>query len=382
MKWIAALLLILLLTAPVSSLGAVGDDSRQLLAEGILATLKGDGPGIDLLHDAAALYPSYPRSITDSAGVKIILYRPPERIIAMNSNAADVVSVIGLGTQVVGVGDVVVTTPLQFPDLALRTNIGKYNEPDIEAILALRPDLLISYVLWPDAEKLDRHLPNRIQVVRMDFYKADTFRDEFSRLSYVTGDSEGSAAYLDWYDGIHTLVQERVQTIPDEERTRVFVDYGTGKSSGRRTMSEGTGLHDIIVTAGGINVAGDHVTGYADVENEWVIAQRPDVILIWSGKGGYVPGEEEYFREARDDVMQMPGFNRIPAIRDDRVFVISSAYGFGTSSPASLVKVASWLYPDLFADIDPDEIHSEYLDRFTRTGREIREEGTFYYPKR
>ncbi|MCQ1539074.1 ABC transporter substrate-binding protein [Methanocalculus taiwanensis] len=382
MKGFGALTLILLLIAPVSSLGAASDDSHQLLAEGILATLKGDGPGIDLLRDAAALYPSYPRSITDSAGVEIVLYRPPDRIIAMNSNAADVLSVIGLGTQVIGVGDTVVKTPLQFPDLALRTNIGKYNEPDIETILALRPDLLISYVLWPDAEKLDRHLPKRITVIRMDLYKAETFRDEFSRLSYITGDSEKAAAYLEWYDKIHTLVQERVMTIPEEERTRVFVDYGAGKSTGRRTMSEGTGLHDIIVTAGGINIAGDRVTGYADVENEWVIAQKPDVILIWSPKGGYVLGEEEYFHEAWDDVIKMPGFNRIPAIRDERIYVISSAYGFGTSSPASLVKVASWLYPDLFADIDPDAIHSEYLDRFTHTGKEIKEEGTFYYPKR
>ena len=80
--------------------------------------------------------------------------------------------------------------------------------------------------------------------------------------------------------------------------------------------------------------------------------------------------------------MAMPGFHRIPAIEDGRVYVIASSYAFGSSSPAALVRVASWLYPDRFADIDPDEIHREYLETFTRTDEEIRETGTFFYPMR
>jgi iron complex transport system substrate-binding protein len=382
MRWITGLILLLLLIAPAGALASAEDDARTLLAAGILSEMKGEGPGIDLLRDAASLYPDYPRSITDSGGRAAILYRPPERIVVMNSNAADAASVIGLSDRIVGVGDTITKAPLQFPDLAGLPNIGKYNEPDIEAILAVRPDLLISYVLWPDTEKLERHLPKRIPVIRMDLYKADTFRSELSELAHITGGSEEAAVYLSWYDDILSLVNERVGSIPDEERVRVFVDYGSGKSSGRRTMSEGTGMHDILVAAGGVNVASGHVSGYADVENEWVISQRPDVVLIWSGKGGYVTGEEALFREARDDLMGMPGFSRIPAVRDERVYVVSSAFGFGTVSPVAVLKVASWLYPDRFADIDTDAVHAEYLREFTHAGEEIRTSGTFYYPAR
>ena len=380
MRWIWTILL-LLLVVPASALGAVGD-SRLLLAEGILSELKGDGPGMAALQDAATHYPEYPRAVIDSAGVTTIFYRPPERIIAMNSDAADALSVLGIDDRVVGVGDVVTTRPLQFPTLSGARSIGKYNEPDIEAILALRPDLLISYVLWPDAEKLDRHLPGRIGIVKLDFYKADLFREELSTLAHITGSPDAATDYIEWYDGIQALVNERIGSVPVEEQPRVFIDYGSGKTTGRRTMSEGTGLHDIVVAAGGINVAAGYVTGYADVENEWVIKERPDLVLIWSPKGGYAHGEEDLFREARDDLMTMSGFGNIPAVRDDKVYVISSAFGFGSSSPVAVLRVAMLLYPDEFADIDFNEVHQEYFSRFTRSEEEIRTLGTFYYPVR
>lgn len=381
MRWIISLLLLLLLVAPASALGAVGD-SRILLAEGILAELKGDGPGMAALQDAATWYPEYPRAVNDSAGVTTTLYRPADRIIVMNSDAADAISILGIDDQVVGVGDVIPTRPLQFPTLTGVQSIGKYNEPDIEGIMALRPDLLISYVLWPDAEKLDRHLPDRIGIIKLDFYKADAFRDELSTLAHITGSSDAATEYIEWYDGIQTLVNERISRIPDDERARVFIDYGSGRTTGRRTMAEGTGLHDIVTAAGGINVAAGYVTGYADVENEWVIKERPDLVLIWSPKGGYVPGEEDLFREARDDLMTMPGFGNIPAIRDDEVYVISSAFGFGSSSPVAVLRVAMLLYPDEFDDIDFNEVHQEYFSRFTQSDEEIHTLGTFYYPER
>jgi iron complex transport system substrate-binding protein len=108
--------------------------------------------------------------------------------------------------------------------------------------------------------------------------------------------------------------------------------------------------------------------------------QNPAVILIWSGKAGYKLGERNDIIQLYEEIMGTPGFGSIEAVKNDRVHIITSGFAFGTGSPAALVQVAKWIYPDRFEEINTEEIHAEYLERFTRTGAEIREQGTFFYP--
>jgi iron complex transport system substrate-binding protein len=380
----ALILISILLISP----SAAGDydtenyhqEARQLLATGILDHLQGGGPGIVMLRDAAALYPEYPRRITDTAGTEFTFYRPVERVVVMHANAAESIIAIGGDDRIVGIGATIKTNTLQFPELSQLPSVGKWTEPDIEAILALNPDLILTYVTWPEPEKLERHLPSRIPVIRMEYYKAEVFRKEMATTGRIFNEQENTDEYLQWYDANLALVKDRISTIPYGERVRIYAESGSGQSFGRRAYSEGTGLHDLLVVAGGVNVASGHVTGYADVENEWVMHQNPDVILIWSGKAGYKLGERDEIITLYQEIIGTPGFERIEAVKNERVYIVTSGFAFGTGSPVALVQVAKWLYPDLFEDIDPATIHADYLERFTSTGEEIRELGTFYYP--
>lgn len=371
-----------LIVSPASA-STNADDARSLLSEGIISYLSG-GEGVATISDlraAATLYPAYPRRITDTAGTAFIFYRPVERIIAMHPHAADAAIVLGVDRKIVGVTDTIRSKTLRFPELSKVTGIGRWTEPDVEAILALNPDLILTYVDYPEPEKLEDHLSGRIPVVRMDFYRAEVFRNEMVSFGRLLDEEEGLDEYLAWYDEILALVEERTRGIPDEERVRVYAESGSGHSYGRRAFSEGSGLHDLIVAAGGVNVAAGHFTGYADVEDEWVLHQNPDVILVWTTKGGYKLIDLEEIDSLRDGIRSMPGFERIPAVKDDRVYVVTSDFGFGLSSPAAIIMVASWFYPDRFDDIDPAAVHAEFLERFTFTGDEIKEIGIFYYPK-
>ncbi len=385
MKQVFSILIVLILATgiiicPVQGSDDYSTEARQLLATGILDHLQGGGPGLVMLRDAATLYPDYPRLITDTAGTKFTFYRPVERVVVMHANAAESIIAIGGDDRIVGVGSTIKTNTLQFPGLSRLPDVGRWTEPDIEAILALNPDLILTYVTWPEPEKLERHLPSRIPVIRMEYYKVEVFREEIEKTGRIFSEEEHCADYLAWYDEYLAIVEDRIGSIPCEERVRVYAESGSGQSFGRRTYSEGTGLHDLLVAAGGVNVASGHTTGYADVENEWVMHQNPDVILIWSGKAGYKLGERNDIIQLYEEIMGTPGFGSIEAVKNDRVYIVTSGFAFGTGSPAALVQVAKWLYPDRFEEINTEEIHAEYLERFTRTGAEIREQGTFYYP--
>jgi iron complex transport system substrate-binding protein len=42
---------------------------------------------------------------------------------------------------------------------------------------------------------------------------------------------------------------------------------------------------------------------------------------------------------------------------------------------------SKWLHPDLFADVDPEAIHREYLRRFCEKDYQPGEQGCFVYPE-
>lgn len=396
---VLSLLLLFVLTvslctasATVTSAGAKGSggsasfvndsEARFLIAQGILDHLqdKVGAPSLGDLQKAASLYPTYPRSINDSSGKTHVFYRPVERVIILNNNAADAMTVIGVDGLIVGVPESLKENSYQFPVTSTLPSIGKWNEPDIEAILALKPDLIISYITWPDPEKLERHLPPGIPVARMEFYKADIYRKEMEAAGHLFNREEKAGQYLDWYDSYVDLVKERVKDIPQEQRVRVYAEAGQGQAFGRRAYSNGTGLHDILVTAGGVNIASGHIKNYADVEQEWIVHQKPELVLIWSGKGGYKVDERDRVIALHSGFTGIRGFENIPAVRDGRVYVVTASFAYGSSTPVALVQVASWLYPDRFSDVLPEAIHREYLEKYTQTSEKVRDTATFFYP--
>lgn len=60
-------------------------------------------------------------------------------------------------------------------------------------------------------------------------------------------------------------------------------------------------------------------------------------------------------------MMKAPGFALVDAVRYGRIYVISGDFYLGSQMIIGTVVVAKWLYPELFADMDPQEIHGEFL---------------------
>jgi iron complex transport system substrate-binding protein len=359
------------------------DESRILLSEGILSYLSGNEEDSQLidLRNAATYYPEYPRRITDSTGKGFTFYKPVEKIVILHSKAAEAIIALENEDKVVGIGETIRTDTYQFPTLTDVPSVGRWGEPNIEAILVLKPDVILSYVNWPEPEKLENQLPKRTQVIRMDFYKAETFRGEMVQLGKLLNEDDKLNEYLTWYDSTLSLVNEKINLNSSDRPVRVYIESGSTSTLGRRAYSEGMGLHDLVIATGGENVAQGYFIGNSEVEPEWIVHQNPDVILIdIKTLGGYKIGDRDEIKHLRDEMFTIPGFEHINAIKNERVYIISNHFAYGTSSPIAHIIVGSWLYPDRFEEINTEEIHAEYLERFTRTGAEIREQGTFYYP--
>jgi len=357
--------------------------TKEELVNAILPYMLGEGSyTLDDVEDAAWVYAYWdgkPKTIVDSAGTTITLYRPIERAVVLNSDFAEAVAVLDKRDIVVGIAHTITKYTKFFPEISTKTDVGGWYTPDVEAILATHPDAIFTYVKWPSTAKLDDKLPEGINVIRMDFYKAATLRNEMLKLGDLLDRTELCDQYLEWYDQYVDEISKRVAE--KENKTRVFIDGGKGKTFGRRAYSTGTGMHDLCVCAGGVNIAEGYVEGYADVETEWILHENPDVIVGISYKGGYETDDSTLMKEHYDEIRGLPGFEEnVSAVINDRVHIISNAFTFAPHYPAALAQMAKWLYPANFTDFKPEAIHQEYIDKFLGIDYDVYSQGVFVYP--
>jgi len=126
------------------------------------------GKQLDLAVSGAETYPGYPRSIVDSAGDNITIYKPLERIIVTNSNCAEAIRVVGAQNRVIGATDSLKWYPTFFPEMSKLPVVGKWSAVDPELVLQLDADCVFAYTADPSPAYLEDKLPSTIKVIRFD----------------------------------------------------------------------------------------------------------------------------------------------------------------------------------------------------------------------
>lgn len=351
------------------------DELANVIADYMLGSSR---LSLDEIRDASYVYIYWngePKSIVDSANRTITIYKPIKRIVALHSDAVEALVVLGAEDKVVGVSKYTKECKRQFPELSKLPSIGSIFNPDIEAIVSLNPDVVITYARWPDPSKLEEKLELidvDTKVIRLDFYKGSTMKEEIEKLGYLLDKEENASKYIEWFKRYENLVKSRTP----EKKVKV---YTCGKKPSR-AFGEGTGPYDLSVMAGGENVLKGK-EGYFDVDPEQVIVWAPEVILMRSYAGGYETDDISGMKAEYEKVIYKSGFENVPAVKNGRVYVMSFDFAFAPSYPAALVTVAKWLYPDRYSDIDPKEVFQEYIDNFLHINFNVSEQGCFVYPR-
>jgi iron complex transport system substrate-binding protein len=314
--------------------------------------------------------------------MNVTIPMPVERIVVLNLACAESVRGIKARDMVVGVGSSLVEGSNRdfFPEMIDLPTVGKWSEPDIEAIISLNPDIVIADLRTPDPEKLEDKLEGTgITVVRMGFTYPDYSSSEIMALGYIL-DRKDDARELNSFAGKYLdLIEERVSSIAESERPRVYPIYYTSADLWK-TGSNGSIVDMLCGLAGGENIAHDLTGGtggmYPTVDPEWVVGENPQIIFTWSSPGGYSLTNDTAMRELWTKIVQAPELSRVDAAKDERVHLMTTEI---TSRPrwfVGLSYLAKWFYPEKFPDLDPEAIHKEYLERF----QGLKYQGIFVYP--
>jgi iron complex transport system substrate-binding protein len=221
----------------------------------------------------------------------------PQRIVSLAPSTTEILYELGIGERLVGT-----CAQCDHPPQARSVpRVGSYVTPSVEAVLAVRPDLVIA-VPSPanrDAVRAVERLGVRVLVVR-DRVLADLW-DGVRAIAAATG-REREGAALDariraGLDAVRACVAGRPRP-----RVLMVVGHRPLIVVGGRTLQ-----HELLEIAGGINVAADVGAAFPQLSLEVVAARAPDVIV------DAAMGSEQ---GARSTFASLPS---VPAVRDGRV---------------------------------------------------------------
>ena len=300
--------------------------------------------------------------LVDSAGRLVELPRPLERVVVLSPPAAEILLALGIPEVVVGTSGSVARKP----ELAAYAGVPQvarlaHHEPDLEAIVTLAPQALITYGTHPavDVEELARTLaPAGIPVVGIDAWRLDTLTRDVFLLGLMFGRLERAAELIVFFS---RAWEAALAAVPrDLPVPRVYAEHHGGRAFG-----PGSEWDRLIRLAGGENIFADAPAPYFEADPEAILERDPQVILVdlrrpLLGHGITDAGEAEAYLE---ELAARPGWELLSAVRERRVFLISPSIGAGPRKLFMLPYLVSIFYPGVA--LDPEawlrRYHEEWL---------------------
>lgn len=260
--------------------------------------------------------------------------QPPQRIISLVPNVTEILFAIGAGPQVIAVS----TYDVEPPEVRALPTVGALVDPDTERIIALRPDLVVTYGSQVDLQTQLK----RVSVPFFDYRHGglDHIMVTMRELGRRTGHVEQADKVARGLEAAIDAVRKRVAGKP---RPRTLLVFGREPGSLRNVYaSAGKGfLHDMLTVAGGEDVLQDIDKESAQVSTEMILARRPDVILELNAASR--------LNEADLTAVLAPwsALSSVPAVRNKRVVILT---GPGLTVPGPRViggieKMAKALHP-------------------------------------
>ncbi|MCD4844870.1 MAG: ABC transporter substrate-binding protein, partial [Methanosarcinales archaeon] len=344
-------------------------------------------------------------TIDDGTGETVTVEMPVKRILVEYTDNAELVRILNAKDRVIAVDYLIAHTEIQFPELSKLPCIGNMFKPDYEAVLNVNPDLLLTFSNEIDEKK--EKLPDTA-VVHLGLYYPDLFNPEESqftngvrKLGYLLNAIEAAVEYINWRIALIDDIRSRTQKLSEGEKPRVFIcSYGDiiAEKKTFRTYAMIDTLTQMSIAAGGKNIAEDlpEFAGPKNgitVDSEWVIEKDPEFIIIhavrytWGGSTmepshGYDEDNPSGMKEHLiDQLISRPEMANVTAVKTGNVYVMSGNFrNDATGGSLGSAYMARLFHPDLFANLDPEAIHQEYLTDFQGLDYDLNEHGVFVYP--
>lgn len=250
------------------------------------------------------------------------------------------------------------------PDIgSIETGFSKNGNLNAEELLALDPDV----VLYASGVMADYDIATQAGIPAVgfslsikDYNAVETIHTWIEQLAAVMGvEPEDNSKYVEYGRRIQQLVADRIATIPEEQRPRAMFIHRYDNAT---LAVPGTGTWaDYWITASGARNVGADNAGTPSVSMEQVYSWNPDRIYITNFNDAL---PEDLYSNA----LGGHDWSTVKAVQDQQVKKIPLGiyrwYVTNTDSPLMLLWMAKQHHPDLFADIDMDQVTADFYKEF------------------
>ncbi len=260
---------------------------------------------------------------------------PPHRIISLAPNITEILFALGLDERIVGV-----TRYCDFPlEAKEKEKIGGLLDPNLEKIEALRPDLIIAFRGNP-LRLLNKLVHLGFPVFVLDRGKSlDDLFMMVQRIGQLTRKEAEATALTESLKKKYEGIREALPSFPS--RPKVFLSLPGQKLW---TCGRDSYLHDLIVKAGGTNIAGHIPREWLRLNPEHLIKENPDVIVL-------LARNEKDFSELREWYLKHPHLKTVQAIQKKKLYFLDEnmASRFGPRLVEAYSHLACLLHPERFS---------------------------------
>lgn len=275
------------------------------------------------------------RAFVDDAGRRLYLAKPPARVVSLAPSITEMLFVLGLGEQIVGV-----TEFCDYPAGAKSKAKVGYANPNMETIIGLQPDMVLAPkdFLRPDLQVKLEQL--KIPVFVLD---AKTLEDIPLQIHTLGAMFEKTSAANDVTQRIRQHMTElklKVETLSTKRVLYVL------NSQPLISVGPGSFIHQMIGLAGGVNVAAQAGVAYPRLSMETVLKEDPEVLIFPSGEVETVPRSEQ---------QQWRRWDSLSAVKQQRFHEVSSNLlnRPGPRVIEGLEQLVRAIHPELFGPSVP-----------------------------
>jgi iron complex transport system substrate-binding protein len=274
------------------------------------------------------------------------------RVVSLVPAATEMLFAVGAGGQVIAVS----SFDERPEEVRALPKVGALLDPDVERILTLRPDLVVTY---HSQDALERQLAQAgIETYAFVHGGLGDMLSTLEDLSAKVGHAEQGRMTANLLRARLDAVRMRVEGRP---RPRVLLVFGREPGALRQVWASGGEgfLHDLLELAGAENVFADVSRENVQATTEQLLARAPDVIVE-------LRRGDDASRDAQA-VAEWAALASIPAVRDGRIlrlpgddFIVS---GPRLADAAELLARA--LHPEAWASSAHSPTNTTSTDRGT-----------------
>jgi len=249
---------------------------------------------------------------------------PPQRIISLAPAATEMLFALGLGDRIVGV-----TSFCDYPaEAGKKPKVGGMSNPSLEAIVSLKPDIVVLSVDGNPKEFEERLRSMKIRTYVFYSKRISELPKGIRDMGLALGVKEKAEVMSADID--YRINKLRAGKDPSLKKKALFIIW----PEPLMVAGPGSITDDALQILGADNIAGKAASTYPKYSIEEVIRRQPDIIFIGKGKNSMNEVSEGLLRRLKST----------PAARNNKVFYVSDyLYRLGPRTLKGIEELAGYL---------------------------------------